>query len=278
MAGLPQNRPIPGAPLLDPLGLAAAPILPIAPGMPGAPMAPQLPDVEPLTGLPMAPPPELQGYQFDAAGEPLPFPPDDWFATPEGQPAEYQGQDVPVVESPPPAQEPPATAAAGPQGLAALDQARRDGHVIDPYADQPAAQAQPAQARGTGDAYLDTLNEAADVRSRAAIQQGEAEKQKNLYLSEQGTRIAQQQAERQAAADKEYQEVATEAKAKRGVLEKFLLQRMEAVSLSHPLDGVDAAPLRLDAEHQTCAHQAPVEHDAAGAAVARGTPFLAARE
>src|SRR5262249_61766344 len=37
-----------------------------------------------------------------------------------------------------------------------------------------------------------------------------------------------------------------------------------------------AAPAHLAAEHQTRAYQPAVQHDAAGAAVARGTAFLAA--
>lgn len=222
MAGLPQDRPIPGAPLLDPLGQAAAPILPIAPGVPGVPMAPQLPDVDPLTGLPMAAPPleqAPQGYQFDSAGEPLPWPPDDWFAQPDGQaPGEVQGHDVPVVEDKA-APEPPATAAAGEQGIAALEQARAQGNhtVTAPEAGKNA----PAGPRPTtGDPYLDTMYEGEDRKVQAELDKAEAEKRKNLYLSEQGSRAAQDQSDRQASADKEYRQVYNEARTHREQLDQ----------------------------------------------------------
>lgn len=219
MAGLPLDRPIPGAPLIDPLGAQGVPgvVVPVPPappptGLPGL----GLPETDPLAGLP--PPPEPQGYQFDAAGEPMPWPPADWFATPEGVPTEYQGQDVPVIENAPP---PPATTQAGPEGLAALEQARQEG--VPPAAAQ--TQATPtgglnAPRQSTGDPYLDTVNEAADVRARAAVQAAEAEKQKNAYLSEEGVRAAKDQSARQAAADATYLQVTQEAKAKRAELEQ----------------------------------------------------------
>src|SRR6266508_58840 len=221
MAGLPQDRPIPGAPLLDPLGTPAelaAPV-PIAPVPPGAPLMPQLPDVDPLTGLPAAAPPaESQGYQYDAQGAPLWPPPDSWFGTPEGLPEQHQGHDVPVVENeqaPPtaPAQEPPATTQAGAAALAAHEQARREGDIGHAY---PEAAPRPS----TGDAYLDNLAESGDVRARAAVAEGEAQKQKNLYLSEEGTRIAQDRSARQAAADNEYRQVYNEARARRAELDQ----------------------------------------------------------
>lgn len=203
------------------MGAPAAPILPIAPQpSSGVPMAAQLPDVDPLTGLPAAaPPPEPQGYQFDASGEPLKWPPDSFFEGMEGAAPGYTGHDVPEVpnEQAPlaPEQPPAATAQAGPQALSALEQ----GHAqTDTYtAAQPGRN---APRRSTGDPYLDTMYAGEDAKARAAVKGAEAEKQKNLYLSEEGSRAAQQQAQRQAAADKEYREVYNEAKAHREQLDK----------------------------------------------------------
>src|SRR5678815_5410244 len=64
----------------------------------------------------------------------------------------------------------------------------------------------------------------------------------------------------------------------RGVLEELLLERMEGLAVRHALDRLDRAAPRLAAEHEAGADEPAVQHDAAGAAVARGTPFLAARE
>lgn len=200
-------------------GATGAPILPVAPQPPpGAPMAPQLPDVDPLTGLPAAPPPaEPQGYQFDTQGEPLPWPPDSFF---DGMPGAqgYTGHDVPEVpnDQAPPA--PPATAEAGAQGMAALDQARADGHTV--AAPEAGKNAPAAPAPSTGDPYLDTLYRGEDAKARAAVEQGEAEKTKNLYLSEEGSRAAQDRAARTAAAEKEYRDVYTEARAHRAQLDQ----------------------------------------------------------
>src|SRR5689334_7211684 len=60
------------------------------------------------------------------------------------------------------------------------------------------------------------------------------------------------------------------------MLEKLLLQRMQLLAFRHALDGLDAAPLRLDTEHQARAHQAAVHRYAACTAVARCAAFLAA--
>jgi len=211
MAGLPQNPALPGVPLIDPLAVGA-PVVPIAPQPPLGPMVPQLPDVDPLTGMPVAP--EPQGYQYDAAG--LPYPPDEWFAEPAEPLPQYQGaSDIPVIEPAPPTPAPPATAEAGAAGMAALDQARTDGHLIDPY--PPETPAKPGPPR---DPYLEMLDETGDIRSRALVQQVEAEKAKNEYLATEGTRIAQDNATRQAAADNEYQQIYNEARASRKALDQ----------------------------------------------------------
>lgn len=229
MAGLPQDRPVPGAPLLDPLGTGAPPILPVAPPpLPsGPPTAGLVGGGAPLAGLPQGPPAPgagPQGYQYGPTGDPVPWP-DSWFATPEGQPpAEVQGHDVPVVENDqaqaaapqPPAEQPPAAPGAleqaGPQGMAALDQARKDGHLDTNY-----AEAEPAKS--TGDPYLDMLDQTGDVKARAAVQKAQADKDENSYLRAQGMKIAQDWQTRQDAADAAYAKVYNETKAKRAQLD-----------------------------------------------------------
>src|SRR5262249_30642367 len=63
-----------------------------------------------------------------------------------------------------------------------------------------------------------------------------------------------------------------------GVLQEFLLQRMELVAVRHALDRLYRLPAHLGAERQARAHEAPVDRDAAGAAVAGGAAFLGAGE
>lgn len=194
MAGLPQDRPIPGAPLLDPLGME--PVLPMAPQDPGALPPPYAAE---LAGMGPEPAPEF-------------WAPDDWFAVAGATPpSEFQNKDVPLLEPTPPAPEVDAISAAAP--------------VVDTPA--PAAPAAPAnpypeapRRPSTGDAYLDTLNDAADVRAHAAVQQAEAEQAKNTYLSDEGVRIAKEQSARQSSADAEYQQVYNEARAQRKVLDQ----------------------------------------------------------
>src|SRR5712692_1144651 len=53
---------------------------------------------------------------------------------------------------------------------------------------------------------------------------------------------------------------------------------MKRLAGGHALDGLDLLPPYLAAQHETGADQAPVQHDAAGAAVAGGAAFLAARQ
>lgn len=209
MAGLPLDRPIPGAPLLDPFGVPVPPeqAMPIAPAVPAGPPPLGLPETDPLAGLP--PPPEPQGYQFDATGEPMPWPPADWFATPEGVPTEYQGQDVPVIENAPP---PPATTQAGPEGLAALEQARQEGG--------PPAAPQAPVATPQRDPYLENLDQSASLRAEAELQRAEAEKQKNDYLAAEGARAAQERLDRQTAADDAFAKVTKEAAVRRNQLDQ----------------------------------------------------------
>src|SRR5437870_3490049 len=59
------------------------------------------------------------------------------------------------------------------------------------------------------------------------------------------------------------------------MLQELLLQGMERFALGHPLDRLDAPPVDLAAQHEARAHQAPVQRDAAGAAVTGGAAFLA---
>src|ERR1700722_5146228 len=69
-----------------------------------------------------------------------------------------------------------------------------------------------------------------------------------------------------------------EAALQRRMLEELLLQRMQVVAVRHALDGLDRVPFGLDGEHQARADEAAVDGDAAGAAVARAAPLLAAGE
>ena len=62
------------------------------------------------------------------------------------------------------------------------------------------------------------------------------------------------------------------------MLEEFLLQRVQLVAFGHALDRLDLAALGLDPQHQARADKAPVDRNAAGAAVARAAAFLAAGE
>src|SRR5690606_5259186 len=63
-----------------------------------------------------------------------------------------------------------------------------------------------------------------------------------------------------------------------GMLEKLALQRMQRLATAHAFDGLDRLAVRLDAEHQARAYEAPIHHDAAGAAIAGAAAFLGARQ
>src|SRR5439155_10024526 len=69
-----------------------------------------------------------------------------------------------------------------------------------------------------------------------------------------------------------------DATLERGGLQESLLERMERLALGHALDGLDLLPVRLAAKHEARADEPAVQRDAAGAAVAGGATFLAARE
>ena len=60
------------------------------------------------------------------------------------------------------------------------------------------------------------------------------------------------------------------------MLQEFLLQRMQVVAFGHILDGLDLSILHFRAEHEAGADQTIVDHDAARAAIAGTTAFLAA--
>jgi len=67
-----------------------------------------------------------------------------------------------------------------------------------------------------------------------------------------------------------------EATLERRMFEELPLQRMEIVALRQALDGLDRVPFGLDRKHQARADQATIDNYAAGAAVARTAPLLAA--
>src|SRR6185503_11821895 len=69
-----------------------------------------------------------------------------------------------------------------------------------------------------------------------------------------------------------------DAALQRRVLDELALQRMQLVALGHALDGGDRPAVRLHAQHQARAHEAAVDGDAAGAAVAGRAAFLGAGE
>jgi hypothetical protein len=145
--------------------------------------------------------------------------PDQW--RPDGLPPpvvdELAGAPAPVL--PPAPQEPPpevdAVSAAAPVVPTSPQPAAAP---IDPYAPPPAAPAPPARP-STGDAFLDTMGDVAEVRARAAVDKAEAEKEKNAYLADEGARIARENSEKRAAADQEYAEVQAEAKTERTAIE-----------------------------------------------------------
>ena len=62
------------------------------------------------------------------------------------------------------------------------------------------------------------------------------------------------------------------------MLQELLLQRVQAIAVSHVLDGLDVASLCLGTEHEARTDEAVVDHNAACAAVAGGTTFLAASQ
>jgi hypothetical protein len=205
MAGLPLDRPIPGSPLLDPLG-QEAPILPEGPLVGGWPP----PFSEQVAGPPSPAP---------ALSPPVPFPPPDWFGTPEGLPTEQVGQDVPVVENQPPPQEPPVTPQVGEQGLAALDQARKDGQLLQPYPEER----KPAKPAPPVDPYIQAAEQSAQDHKAAVEAKAQALREKNDYLAAQGLQAASDYSTRQAEADRMYMDAYKEAKGKRAQLDKEAL-------------------------------------------------------
>ncbi len=62
------------------------------------------------------------------------------------------------------------------------------------------------------------------------------------------------------------------------MLDEFALQGMQRLAHGHALDRLDRLAFGLDSQHQAGAHQAPVDDDAAGAAVAGAATFLGAGE
>src|SRR5581483_3065853 len=64
----------------------------------------------------------------------------------------------------------------------------------------------------------------------------------------------------------------------RSVLQELALQRVQLLAACHALDGADRLAVRLDAQHQARADEAPIDGDAAGAAIAGGASLLGAGE
>src|SRR6266404_5333065 len=62
----------------------------------------------------------------------------------------------------------------------------------------------------------------------------------------------------------------------RRMLDELALQGMQLVALGHALDGLDVDALGFSAQDQAGTDQTPVQHDAAGPAIARAAAFLAA--
>lgn len=200
MAEIPGLPDITGIDPLNPMGL---PVVPQA-----APMGIQSP-IPPVV-------PELAGVQgldmYQPSPEPLPWPPPDFFAggqppIPEDPTAPSPGEVIPESA--------PATQQAGPAGLAALEQARAEGVPPPPVQYKNA----PPPRQSTGDPYLDMLNETSGQKAEALQAKSEAEKRRNEYVAAEGTRIAQEAQAKQTAADNEYRQVYSEAKAKRAELD-----------------------------------------------------------
>src|SRR5919108_2367435 len=70
----------------------------------------------------------------------------------------------------------------------------------------------------------------------------------------------------------------TDAALQGGMLQKFLLQRMQLLAVRHALNGLDRAALGFGRQHQAGADQAVPQHHAAGPTAARAAAFLAAGE
>jgi hypothetical protein len=130
------------------------------------------------------------------------------------------GQDVPVVENQPPPQEPPVTPQVGEQGLAALDQARKDGQLLQPYPEEPARPAKPAPPV---DPYIQAAEQSAQDHKAAVEAKAQALREKNDYLAAQGLQAASDYSTRQAEADRMYMDAYKEAKTKRAQLDKEAL-------------------------------------------------------
>src|SRR5579862_7708002 len=60
------------------------------------------------------------------------------------------------------------------------------------------------------------------------------------------------------------------------MVDELLLQGMQRVALGHALDGLDRPAFGFRTQHEAGADEPPVEHDAAGPAIARAAALLAA--
>ena len=60
------------------------------------------------------------------------------------------------------------------------------------------------------------------------------------------------------------------------MIDKFLLQRVQIVTVGHALDGINGFAVGLDAHHQTGAHQDAIHSNTAGTAIAGAAAFLGA--
>lgn len=233
MAGLPSDRPIPGTPLLDPL--TGEPIVATGP-QPVAPWAAQFPAAQLAQAAPDWPP-AAWGQDQQGPAAPAPdsnqVPEDQALAAQPAQPAAPAGapstdnpappSDLPPPSVPPAPSDPtaggvPATQLAGPQGMAALDQAHADGgnQPIDPYTkDQhPGPPITPEQQ------YYNHVDESARKQKAAVAMEANAEIQKNTAEAQQSLELAQSMQRKQAQADAMYMGTYKAAKAKRDQLDK----------------------------------------------------------
>lgn len=224
MAGLPQQNPIPGAPLLDPLGQQAAPILPVAPApMPDGPLGIPLPDRDPLAAS-LAPegPPAQYGNEFTPQGDaPQAWPPPHWFNDANAA-AEFPRQQL-APEGPPA----PVEQAGPPAPVAAPVPEEQMGPPRPSYSDEPTEAAlgygKNAPGASTGDPYLDYVARSGAQKRQADQNLAEAEQDKNENLAREGIRIAQDRDKAQAVADQAYHTAHEEAKARRLKLDAELL-------------------------------------------------------
>lgn len=176
--------------------------LPPPPG--GGSVPPPFPPVtDELAGAPFGPPPMPEGQP------PPEYPPKAWFGAPPPVADEVEGAPeapaFPESEVKPPA----AAQQAGPQAMAALDQARAQGMPEE----QREAQLSPEER------YAKHMGEAENAQEKALQAKADTEKQQNEALASGGMAIAANAIRQQDAADKEYFQTYQAARQKRQELD-----------------------------------------------------------